>query len=316
MTTQLASSNALEILKNKEKPILIAGPCSAETEEQVLTTAAQLKENGYIDIFRAGVWKPRTRPGNFEGMGNTALPWLQQVIKLYNLPVAIEVANAKQVEAALAHDINVLWIGARTTVNPFSVQEIADALKGVDIPVFIKNPVNPDIELWTGALERIKNAGITYTGLIHRGFSSYGNANLRNVPMWQLAIEMKRRFVDTPIIIDPSHITGNRNLILEILQKAIDLNYDGAMIEVHPNPDIAWSDAKQQLTPKHYSHIINHANWRTSNILEEPVVEQLEILRKEIDKYDDTLLEIIHQRMKISQQIGEVKKANNLTILH
>lgn len=299
----------------KKKPLIIAGPCSAETKAQVLETAAQLVKTGKVDIFRAGIWKPRTRPGNFEGVGEVGLEWLQEIKALYQLPSIIEVANAKQVELALQYNIDALWIGARTTVNPFSVQEIADALKGSALPVYIKNPINPDIELWTGAIERIQNVGIRDIGLIHRGFSSYGNASLRNVPMWHLAIEIKRRFLELPILIDPSHITGNRSLVPEILQKAIDLDYDGAMIEAHCDPTAAWSDAGQQVAPDELLQIINNIIWRNDNIDEEKIIEQLEQLRAQIDRYDQQLLELIEKRMEVSKAIGKVKKENNVTIL-
>lgn len=297
------------------KPIIIAGPCSIETEEQTLNTIQALHQTGKVDIIRAGVWKPRTRPGNFEGIGETGLPWLQQAKELTGLPIAIEVATAKQVIHALEHDVDILWLGARTTVNPFSVQEIADALKGVKIPVLIKNPINPDIELWTGAVERITSAGIDQVGLIHRGFSSYGDSNLRNMPLWNIPINMKNRFPDFPMIIDPSHITGNRQLIQEILQKGIDLDYHGAIIESHINPDAAWSDAKQQVTPNALAEILNNISWKSGIPIEEIIVEELQDYRNKIDSIDDQLLELIANRMKISTQIGDIKRKHNLTIL-
>src|SRR5690554_2415573 len=241
----------------KKKPLIIAGPCSAETEEQVLQTAQQLKELNKVDILRAGIWKPRTRPGNFEGVGEVGLPWLQKARELTGLPFAVEVAAANQVEAALKYETDFLWIGARSTANPFSVHEIAQALKGVDIPVFIKNPINPDLELWIGAVERIEKAGIKQMGLIHRGFSVFGKSEFRNVPTWQIAIEMKRRFDELPFLIDPSHICGNRSLIKSVLQNAIDLDYDGAIIEVHVDPDHAWSDANQQINPQTLKDLLN-----------------------------------------------------------
>ncbi len=299
----------------RKKPLIIAGPCSAETREQVLETADLLSRTGKVDMFRAGIWKPRTRPGNFEGVGEAGLEWLREVKALYRLPAIIEVANARQAELALRYGIDAVWIGARTTVNPFSVQEIADALKGAAIPVYIKNPVNPDIELWTGAVERIQQADIKDIGLIHRGFSSYGNARLRNVPMWHLAIEIRRRFPDLPVLIDPSHITGNSALIPEILQKAIDLDYDGAIIEAHCRPGSAWSDAAQQVTPDELLRIINAIIWRKDDIQEERIIGQLEQLRRQIDQYDHQLLELISKRMHISREIGRVKKEHNVTIL-
>src|ERR671938_1115120 len=241
----------------KKRPLIISGPCSAETEEQVLETATRLAKTGKVDMLRAGIWKPRTRPGSFEGIGTKGLPWLLQAKKVSGLPVAVEVATAKQVEDALHFDIDVLWIGARTTVNPFSVQEVADALRGVDVPVLIKNPINPDLELWTGAVERVAKAGIRQIGLIHRGFSSYGNSEYRNAPMWHLAIEMKRRNPELLIINDPSHICGRRDILLDVAQEAIDLDFDGLMIESHIDPDNAWSDAKQQVTPERLSELLS-----------------------------------------------------------
>jgi chorismate mutase len=298
-----------------KRPLIIAGPCSAETEEQVVQTAIRLEQTGKIDMLRAGIWKPRTRPGNFEGVGSTGLPWLQKAKELTGLPVAIEIATARQLEEALKHDIDVVWIGARTTANPFSVQEIADALKGVDIPVLIKNPVNPDMELWTGALERVSKAGIKNIALVHRGFSSYGEAEFRNPPMWQLAIEMKRRFPKLPFIIDPSHICGNRHLLQEITQNAIDLDYDGVIIESHIDPDHAWSDASQQITPERLATLLNDIVWRKEQITSEELHAQLEKLRRQIDRLDDEILQLLHHRMKISDQIGEYKKEHDITIL-
>src|SRR6202163_688692 len=227
--TKIGNMKELVQEKWQKRPLIIAGPCSAETEEQVIETAVRLRKTGRVDIMRAGIWKPRTRPGSFEGIGTKGLPWLQQAKKLTGLPITVEVATAKQVEDALHFDIDVLWIGARTTVNPFSVQEVADALRGVDVPVLIKNPINPDLELWIGAVERVAKAGIKQIGLIHRGFSSYGNTEYRNAPMWHLAIEMKRRNPELMMINDPSHISGRRDILQEVMQKAIDLDYDGLM---------------------------------------------------------------------------------------
>lgn len=257
-----------KILGSKTSGIgaIISGPCSAETEEQVIQTAQQLAAIGKVNLFRAGIWKPRTRPGMFEGIGTAALPWLLQAKKTTGLPTTVEVATAKQVEDALKFDVDVLWIGARTTVNPFSVQEIADALKGVNIPILIKNPINPDIDLWQGAVERIEKTGITDIGLIHRGFSSYGNTSYRNAPMWHLAIEMKSRNANKIFICDPSHIAGRRDLLLELSQKSIDFGYDGLMIESHITPDIAWSDAQQQITPGVLNNLLNKIIWRKSNL--------------------------------------------------
>jgi chorismate mutase len=299
----------------QKRPLIIAGPCSAETEEQVLQTALAIKQTGKVDVLRAGIWKPRTRPGNFEGVGSIGLPWLQKAKELTGLPFAVEVATARQLEEALKHETDMVWIGARTTANPFSVQEVADALKGVDIPVLIKNPVNPDMELWTGALERVVKAGVKKIALVHRGFSSYGDAEFRNAPMWQLAIEMKRRFPELPFIIDPSHICGNRHMLQEITQNAIDLDYDGVIIESHINPDQAWSDASQQITPARLKELLDDIVWRTESITSEEVHEQLEKLRRQIDRLDDEILQLLHHRMKISEQIGSYKKEHDITIL-
>src|SRR6188768_429228 len=250
----------------KKRPMIISGPCSAETEEQVLETATRLAKTGKVDMLRAGIWKPRTRPGMFEGIGTKGLPWLQKAKKLTGLPVAVEVATAKQVEDALHFDVDVLWIGARTTVNPFSVQDVADALKGANVPVLIKNPINPDLELWIGAVERIAKAGIRQLGLIHRGFSSYGNTEYRNAPMWHLAIEMKRRNPGLMMINDPSHICGRRDILQDVMQKAIDLDYDGLIIESHIDPDNAWSDAKQQITPERLAEMLGNIIWRREDV--------------------------------------------------
>jgi len=298
-----------------KRPLIIAGPCSAETEEQVLQTAQQLAQTGKVDIMRAGIWKPRTRPGSFEGIGTKGLPWLQQAKKLTGMPVAVEVATAKQVEDALHFDVDVLWIGARTTVNPFSVQEVADALKGVDVPVLIKNPINPDLELWLGAVERVAKAGINHIGLIHRGFSSYGNTEFRNAPMWHLAIEMKRRFPEMMMINDPSHICGRRDILLDVMQKAIDLDYDGMIIESHIDPDNAWSDAKQQVTPARLAEMLDSITWRREDVDSEAYHAALEKLRQQINHLDDELMQILGQRMKVAEQIGTYKKNNNITIL-
>lgn len=304
----------IETVWNK-RPLIISGPCSAETEEQVVNTAIQLKETGKIDVLRAGIWKPRTRPGNFEGIGAKGLPWLQQAKKITGLPVAVEVATAKQVEDALNFDIDILWIGARTTVNPFSVQELANALRGVDVPVFIKNPVNADLELWIGALERVNKAGIDRVGLIHRGFSSYGNTEFRNAPMWHLAIEMKRRFAGIPFLIDPSHICGNRHMLQEVMQNAMDLDYDGVIVESHVDPDNAWSDAQQQVTPQRLKEILDHIIWRKETITSEELHEKLEKFRQQINQLDDEVLHLLSNRMKLAEQIGQYKRDNNITIL-
>lgn len=312
---------ATETVKNaaekvwKKRPLIISGPCSAETEEQVLLTAQRLAATGKIDMLRAGIWKPRTRPGTFEGVGTKGLAWLQQAKKLTGLPITVEVATAKQVEDALHFDVDVLWIGARTTVNPFSVQEVADALRGVNVPVLIKNPINPDLELWTGAAERVSKVGVKDIGLIHRGFSSYGNTEYRNAPMWHLAIEMKRRNPELLMINDPSHICGRRDILLEVAQKAIDLDYDGLMIESHIDPDKAWSDAKQQVTPEQLAEMLNEIVWRREDTPSEEFHQALEKLRHQINHLDDELMQILSQRMKIAEKIAVYKKENNITIL-
>ena len=299
----------------KKAPLIISGPCSAETEEQVMATARGLAATGKVDIMRAGIWKPRTRPGSFEGIGTKGLPWLQQAKKETGIPVAVEVATGKQVEDALHFDVDVLWVGARTTVNPFSVQEIADALKGVKVPVLIKNPLNPDLELWVGGMERIAKAGIEDLGLIHRGFSSYGNTEFRNAPMWHLAIEMKRRFPNVPMINDPSHICGRRDILQSVAQQAIDLDFDGLIIESHVDPDNAWSDAKQQITPEVLKAMLDSMHWRKEAVQNADFQSALEAMRQQINQLDDELLQVLSTRMKVAQKIGEYKKNNDITIL-
>ena len=298
-----------------KRPLIISGPCSAETEEQMIETATRLKATGKVDMLRAGIWKPRTRPGMFEGVGVKGLPWLAKAKELTGLPTTVEVATAKQVEDALSFGVDVLWIGARTTVNPFSVQEIADALKGVDIPVLIKNPINPDLELWMGAIERIQKAGIKEVGMIHRGFSSYGNTEFRNAPMWHLAIEMKRRNPGLLMICDPSHICGRRDILQAVSQQAINLDYDGLMIESHITPDEAWSDAKQQITPEVLAEMLAAIEWRKEEINSAELHTAMEKLRQQINQLDDELMQILSQRMKVADQIGIYKKENNITIL-
>src|SRR6188472_3819558 len=298
-----------------KRPLIISGPCSAETEEQVIKTAQRLAATGKVDMLRAGIWKPRTKPGMFEGIGAKGLPWLQRAKKLTGLPTTVEVATGKQVEDALNFEVDVLWIGARTTVNPFSVQEVADALRGVDVPVLIKNPINPDLELWSGAVERVAKAGIKQIGLIHRGFSSYGNTEYRNAPMWHLAIEMKRRNPDMIMINDPSHICGRRDILMEVAQKAIDLDMDGLIIESHIDPDKAWSDATQQVTPKNLAQMLNTIIWRREDVASEEFHQALERLRQQINHLDDEMMQILSQRMKVAEKIAEYKKENNITIL-
>ena len=299
----------------KKRPVIISGPCSAETEEQVLQTAQRLAATGKVDVLRAGIWKPRTKPGLFEGIGVKGLPWVIQAKKLTGLPVAVEVATAKHVEDALQFEIDILWIGARTTVNPFSVQEVADALRGTNVPVLIKNPINPDLELWSGAIERLQKAGIKDIGMIHRGFSNYGNTQYRNAPMWHLPIEMKRRFPDMLLVCDPSHICGNRLMLQSVAQKSIDLDFGGLMLESHIDPDNAWSDAKQQVTPERLKEILESLVWRAENATELEFITALATLREQINHIDDELMTLIGQRMKIADKIGVYKRENNVTIL-
>ena len=295
-------------------PIVIAGPCSAETEEQVLKIAHELK-NSDVSIFRAGIWKPRTRPGGFEGVGAIGLKWLQKAKAETGLLMATEVANAAHVKLALEHDIDVLWIGARTTVNPFAVQEIADALQNTDKIVLVKNPVNPDLALWIGGVERLYNAGIKKLGVIHRGFSTYEKTKYRNIPEWQIAIELQNRFPNLPLICDPSHITGKRDMIFEVSQQALDLNYDGLMIETHIDPDHAWSDAAQQVTPKALKQIFENLRIREESVEEKDFNQSLSRLRIEIDDFDSKLVEILGKRMKVSNKIGALKKEKNVAVL-
>ncbi len=293
-----------------KRPLVIAGPCSAETEEQVMETAAQLAKQG-IKIFRAGVWKPRTKPGGFEGVGKAALPWLKRVKQEYGMYTAVEVANANHVYEAIKAGIDMLWIGARTSANPFSVQEIADALEGTDIPVLIKNPVNPDVDLWIGAIERIYNAGIRRIGAIHRGFSSFDKKLYRNLPQWHLPIELHRQLPTLPILCDPSHIGGKRELIAPLSQQAMDLNFDGLIVETHCNPDKAWSDAAQQITPEVLELVLDSIVIRDVK----QSTENLTQLRKQIDILDDDLVELLAKRMRVSKEIGLYKKEHNMPIL-
>ena len=293
-----------------KRPMVIAGPCSAETEEQVMNTAKDLAGRG-VKIFRAGVWKPRTKPGGFEGKGVEALPWLKAVKQETGMLVATEVATAKHVYECLKAGIDVLWVGARTSANPFAVQEIADALKGVDIPVLVKNPVNPDLELWIGALERLNGAGITRLGAIHRGFSSYDKKLYRNQPQWHIPIELRRRISSLPIFCDPSHIGGKRELIAPLSQQAMDLGFDGLIIESHCCPDCAWSDASQQVTPDVLEYILNLLVIRDSH----QSTESLGELRRQIDECDTSLIEVLARRMRVSREIGTYKKEHKVTVL-
>ena len=300
------------VLKGLEanRPIVIAGPCSAESREQVMQTATELAEKG-IKIFRAGIWKPRTKPGGFEGIGAVGLPWLKEVKEKTGMMVATEVATPAHVLEAIKAGIDLLWIGARTAANPFAMQELADALKGVDIPILLKNPVNPDLELWIGGLERLYNAGLTNLGVIHRGFSSYDKKIYRNAPLWHIPIELKRRYPEITIICDPSHIGGARELVAPIAQQAMDLNFDGLIIESHCNPDCALSDAKQQLTPAILDYTLNMLVIR-DNV---QTTENLSVLRKQIDELDEQLLTLLAKRMRISQEIGTYKLEHNMPVL-
>ena len=299
---------------NLDHPLVIAGPCSAETEEQVLRIAHELKDTD-VSYYRAGIWKPRTRPGNFEGVGALGLKWLQKVKAETGLKTATEVANRAHVELALEHDIDLLWIGARSTVSPFIVQEIADALQGTDKVVLVKNPVNPDLALWLGAIERLATANIKNLGVIHRGFSSYEKTKYRNTPEWQMAIELQTKFPDLPLINDPSHITGKRDMIFDVSQTALDLNFDGLMIETHFDPDNAWSDAAQQVMPSTLVQIMKDLKIRKESTPKVAYNDQLKNLRAQIDVMDNQLLEILGKRMKVAEGIGTLKKQENVAVL-
>lgn len=300
----------LNLPSDNKRPIVIAGPCSAETEEQVMTTARQLANLG-CHMFRAGVWKPRTKPGGFEGNGEKALPWMQEVKKETGMLTATEVATPEHVELALKYGIDVLWIGARTSANPFAMQALADSLKGVDIPVLVKNPVNPDLELWIGALQRINQAGVKRLGAIHRGFSSYDQKMYRNTPFWQLPIELRRRIPELPIICDPSHIGGRRELVAPLCQQAMDMGFDGLIVESHCTPDSAWSDAKQQVTPDVLDYILSLLVIRDETVSTEGIHE----LRNQIDQLDNQLMDILSKRMRVCREIGQYKKEHNMTVL-
>jgi chorismate mutase len=295
-----------------EKPVIVSGPCSAESEEQVLETAQRLADKG-IDVLRAGIWKPRTRPGSFEGLGKIALPWLKKAGQMIGKPIAVEVATREHVFDCLKAGVDILWIGARTTANPFSVQEIADALEGVDIPVIVKNPVNPDLQLWIGAVERINRAGVTKIGALHRGFSSYDKSKYRNKPMWELPIELRRLYPQIPLFCDPSHICGNRDLLASVSQKAMDLDFDGLMLESHRDPDNAWSDAAQQVTPEVLGEIVAGLVIRSAS--PDVAANLLDEMRAQIDRLDNYLMEILVERMDVAKKIGEFKRDNNMIIL-
>ncbi|MCB9425744.1 MAG: bifunctional 3-deoxy-7-phosphoheptulonate synthase/chorismate mutase type II [Flavobacteriales bacterium] len=299
---------------NLSHPLVIAGPCSAETEEQVLAVAHQLKDSD-VTVFRAGIWKPRTRPGGFEGVGEIGLKWLKKAKEETGLLMGTEVATAAHCKLALEYDIDVLWVGARTTANPFAVQEIADTLKGTDKIVLIKNPVNPDLALWLGGVERLYMADIKNLGVIHRGFSTYQKTKYRNIPEWQIAIELQNKFPDLPLIIDPSHITGNRNMILEVTQEALDLNYDGMIIETHIDPDNAWSDAAQQVTPDALKQIFKDLKVRKESGDTADFEQKMGKLRATIDVLDANLLELLGKRMQVANEIGQVKRDANVAVL-
>jgi chorismate mutase len=314
MSTELNISPLHSWLKANAHPILISGPCSAESEEQLLTTAKELLQIPNVSVFRAGIWKPRTRPNGFEGVGNIGLKWLKKVKEETGLLTTVEVASPMHVEEALKQSVDILWLGARTVVNPFSVQEIAEVLQGVDIPVMIKNPLNPDIKLWIGAFERINRAGITKLAAIHRGFYFFENSPFRNAPMWEIPIELKRLYPHMPVFCDPSHICGNKELIPLVCQKALDLEMGGLMIESHYDPKIALTDANQQITPKELNSIFNNLIIRDQSGTIE-FETKLDELRTEIDKLDAELIDILTHRMKIVEEIGEYKRDNNITIL-
>lgn len=295
---------------DNERPWVIAGPCSAETEEQVMRTARNLAAKG-CHMFRAGVWKPRTKPGGFEGNGEKALPWMKQVKEETGMLISTEVATPEHVELAMKYDMDILWVGARTSTNPFAMQALADTMRGLKIPVLVKNPVNPDIELWLGALERINQAGIKQLGVIHRGFSSYDKKIYRNLPMWQIPIELHRRVPELPIICDPSHIGGRRDLIAPLCQQAMDLGFDGLIVESHCNPDEAWSDAKQQVTPDILDYILSLLIVRS----ESSTTEGIRMLRAQIDEIDNTLMDLLAKRFRVCREIGTFKKEHNMTVL-
>lgn len=295
----------------KNEPLIISGPCSAENEEQVLKTATELSKTN-TNVYRAGIWKPRTRPGTFEGVGEIGLSWLQKAKRKTGLPIAVEVANASHVEQALKHEVDIIWLGARTTVNPFSVQEIADALKGTTIPVMVKNPLNPDLSLWLGAVERLEKSGIEDVGAIHRGFSSYGKKEYRNPPIWEIPIEFRRIRPEIPLICDPSHICGTRENLFDISQQSLNLGFAGLMIESHINPNEAKSDAEQQVTPSRLNEMLQKLKTRRHS--DSKVKKDLEQLRSEINSLDDELMDILAKRMGLSKEIGEYKKEHNVTI--
>lgn len=314
MKQPLKSINSI-LTHHKKNPIIISGPCSAETEEQLIATAIALKNTNQIDVLRAGIWKPRTKPGSFEGVGSIGLDWLLEAKRETGLKTAIEIATVKHVEQALKSEVDILWLGARTTVNPFAVQEIADALQGnKSIIVLVKNPINPDLKLWEGAIERMYNANIPNIGVIHRGFSKYGDSTYRNPPQWQIPIELKQHYPDLTLICDPSHICGKTKTLFHIAQKAMDLDFDGLMLESHLNPKLAWSDAEQQITPTELEALLNRLVVRKSK-LTPTLTSELEKLRQKINVMDSELIDLLSKRMQIAEKIGAYKKQNQLQIL-
>ncbi len=304
-----------DYLKKYNKPFVISGPCSAETEEQLLETAIALAKTAKVDMLRAGIWKPRTRPGTFEGVGKEGLKWMISAREETGLPVTVEVANTTHIEHALKAEIDVLWIGAKTSVNPFSMQEIANALKGTNAKVLVKNPINPSLSLWLGAIERLENVGVNVLGIIHRGFTEFGDKVYRNNPMWQIPIELMMKRPDLVMINDPSHICGNRTMLHEVAQKAMDLNFDGIMLEVHRDPDNAWSDAMQQITPQRFDEIISALHIRKEKGENQQAAEELHDYRRKIDELDKELLSILSKRMDVVRDIAQYKKSHNTTVL-
>jgi len=299
---------------SEKKPIVIAGPCSAETQDQLYTTCKAIQDTHHVDILRAGIWKPRTRPNSFEGVGEIGLQWFKEVKKDLKMPITTEVANAQHVELALKYDVDVLWIGARSTVNPFTVQEIADALRGVDIPVIVKNPINPDLALWMGSIERLYNVGLTRLAALHRGFSTFEKTAYRNLPMWQLPIELKSKMPNLPIFCDPSHIGGKRDMIFKLSQKALDLNYDGLMIETHIKPDEAWSDAEQQVTPMRLDEILGELKIKRTFTEDQEFNVKIDELRGRLDMIDREIVEHLAARMEVVKKLGDYKKDNSITV--
>lgn len=314
MTAAVKLKEIKDWFKVRHEPLLIAGPCSAESEDQLFNTSKKLTESGRVSVIRAGIWKPRTRPDSFEGIGSTALPWLQRVRNELHIPVATEVANARHVELCLEAGIDILWIGARTTVNPFYVQEIAEALKGTDVPVLVKNPIHSDLGLWIGALERLDKMGTSKLAAVHRGFFTDQDAPFRNEPKWEMSFALRAKAPDIPIICDPSHIAGKRNLVEQVSQTAMDINLDGLMIESHITPDKALSDSAQQLTPSDLVAMIDRLILRSSVPRNDKAHTELDSLRSEIDSLDEKLVDLLRKRMDIIQNIGKVKVDNDISI--